>query len=304
MPGIMRRAEHAAANSSAVLGAGDSARDLRVRVPAIDVEAAKAHTYGNRTCYGKPGARCVVVRGSGPRLLLVGDSHAVGLVSAFAELARRHDFTLALASYPRCPWLRGVVETAPGSPADISQTCRARQEDWYRRLVPQLDPDVIVLVHRTFDDPGGDIEMEANGTSIRPGTRDYRDAVRRASRDTVDQLAAHGRKVVIVEPLPLAPDEFNPTNCLSDAEFVDDCRYVAAATTPLEEYYRSLANGIDVFTLDLDRLVCPYLPICDPIVNGVVVKRDKQHITAAYSKTLGEPIDSVLAADGVVPKSP
>jgi hypothetical protein len=56
--------------------------------------------------------------------------------------------------------------------------------------------------------------------------------------------------------------------------------------------------------LDLDRLVCPYFPICDPIVNGVVVKRDKQHITAAYSKTMGEPIDSVLAADGVVPRSP
>jgi hypothetical protein len=304
VPGIMKHDERAAANSTAALGASDSGRDLRVRVPAIDFEAAKAHTYGNRSCYGKPAARCVIVHGSGKRILLVGDSHAVGLVPAFAELAQRHGFTLALAAYPRCPWLEGVVEVPPGSPPDISQTCRSQQDDWYRRLVPELDPDVIVLVHRTFDDPGGDVELETNGRKIDPGTADYRDAVRRESRATVDELATNGRKVVIVEPLPLAPDEFSPTNCLSDAKFVEDCRYVAATTTPLERYYRSIANGADVFTVDLDPLVCPYFPICDPMVNGVVVKRDKQHITAAYSKTMGEPIDSVLAADGVIPRSP
>jgi hypothetical protein len=90
---------------------------------------------------------------------------------------------------------------------------------------------------------------------------------------------------------------------LSDAKYVDDCRYVAASTTPNEKYYRALANGKDVFTLDLDRLVCPYLPICDPIVRGVVVKRDKQHLSADYSRTLAGPIGSIMSADGIIPRS-
>ena len=33
--------------------------------------------------------------------------------------------------------------------------------------------------------------------------------------------AAHGRKGVITEPPPLAPDEYSPANCLTEAEFVD-----------------------------------------------------------------------------------
>ena len=94
----------------------------------------------------------------------------------------------------------------------------------------------------------------------------------------------------------------NPMTCLSKATYLDDCRYVASKTTPIEKYYRSLADGTNVFTLDLDRLVCPYLPICDPIVRGVVVKRDPQHITAAYSKTLAGPISRILTADGIIPR--
>jgi len=303
IPNIMRHNENAA-NATAILGTTNSKNDLREPVPPIDIVAVKAHTYGNRSCYRKPVTRCIVVRGSGTRILLVGDSIAVGMIPAFAELSRRHGFGLAIAAYPGCPWLHEVVEVSVGTPPDTLQTCRARQADWYERVVPEFDPDVIVLVHRTFDDPGGEVELEASGKPLHPGTPGYRDAVRRVARETVNELAADGRKVVIIEPPPLAADEFNPANCLSEAEFVDDCRYVAAKTTPLEEYYRSIANGSDVFTLDLDRLVCPYFPICDPIVNGVVVKRDKQHITAAYSETLGEPIESVLAADGVLPRSP
>jgi hypothetical protein len=260
--------------------------------------------YGSKDCFDLPAAQCIVVRGSGLRVLLVGDSHALGLVPAFAELARRRGFTFAIATYPSCPWPRRLVEVFTGSPTDQQRTCAARQDDWYQRLVPQLDPDVIVLLHHPFDDPGGAPDMRANGALIHPGTREFASAVRTAARATVAELEKKGRKIVIFEPLPLAPAAFNPLTCLSEKKFLDDCRYVASPTTPLERFYRTLANGSDVFTLDLDRLVCPYLPICDPLVHGVVVKRDPQHITAAYSQTLAAPIGAILVADGIIPKLP
>lgn len=34
----------------------------------------------------------------------------------------------------------------------------------------------------------------------------------------------------------------------------------------------------------MDRLVCPYLPICDPVVDGEIVKLDQGHITATYAR--------------------
>ena len=107
---------------------------------------------------------------------------------------------------------------------------------------------------------------------------------------------------MILEPLPIAPGTFDPFTCLSQAKYLDACRYVATArATRLEQFYRSIANGTDVYTLDLDRLVCPYLPICDPIVGGVVVKRDPQHITVGFSRQhRPHSIGSLLVADGIL----
>ncbi len=302
VPAIMRHDEHAA-NSTAVLGDSASGRDLRVRVPPIDIGAIESKSYGMENCDGEPATGCVIARGSGPRILLVGDSHALGLVPAFTRIARNRDLTLEVASFPSCPWPRGLAEMPPGSAPDFPQRCRARQDEWYDRVVPRFDPDVIVLVHHPFDDPAGGPDMSADGKLIHFGTKEFRNAVRTTARRTVDELAANGRKIVIIEPLPLAPGPFNPLTCLSQAKFVDDCRYVAASLTPIERFYRSLANGTTVFTLDLDRAVCPYYPICDPIVRGVVVKRDSQHITAAYSETMALSISAILLSDGIIPRS-
>ena len=303
VPRIMRHGQ-SAANSTAVLGDAASGRDLRVRVPPIDVGAIESQVYGTRNCYGTPITDCIVVRGAGKRILLVGDSHAVGLIPAFTSIARRRGLTFAVASFPSCPWPRGLVEVPPGSQPGLPGACQAHQNDWYDRIVPQFDPDVIVLVHHPFDETAGGSDMRADGKLIHFGTKEFRDAIRTASQRTVDDLAADGRKIVIIEPLPLAPYAFNPLTCLSQAKFVDDCRYVASLPTPIERFYRSLADGAGIFTLDLDRLVCPYYPICDPIVGGVVVKRDTQHITAAYSAEIAPSIGSILLSDGIIPPSP
>jgi peptidoglycan/LPS O-acetylase OafA/YrhL len=301
VPAIMHH-DAGAATSTAALGEAPTGNDLRVRVPRLDFDVINSQPYGSRNCFGGPAEQCIFVHGSGPRILLIGDSHALALVPAFAALGRRRDLTVAIASYPSCPWPRGIVEAPPQAPTGLTQRCEAQQNYWYNRLVPQLDPDVIVLVEHAVDDHHGAPALRANGVLIRPFTPAFRNAVQAAERDAVEQLATGGRKVVIYEPLPLTPNALNPLTCLSQKPFLDSCRYVASPTTPNERFLRSLADGKQVFTVDIDRLVCPSLPICDPIVHGVVVKRDAQHITAAYSKTLAGPIGDVLAADGIIPR--
>jgi len=45
--------------------------------------------------------------------------------------------------------------------------------------------------------------------------------------------------------------------------------------------------------------VCPYLPICDPVIDGIVVKFDRQHLTAQFATRIADPIDAVLTRSGV-----
>ena len=70
--------------------------------------------------------------------------------------------------------------------------------------------------------------------------------------------------------------------------YVEDCRFVAGpGPTQVEQIYRDIAaaHPDDVVSVDMDRKVCPYLPICDPVVKGLIVRWDSAHITNAFATT-------------------
>ena len=68
-----------------------------VSVPAgTDWAAVKADVGSVHSCTADDVAACTVVRGGGPHVLVVGDSHAQMLAPMFTDLAERHDLTLSL----------------------------------------------------------------------------------------------------------------------------------------------------------------------------------------------------------------
>ena len=70
----------------------------------------------------------------------------------------------------------------------------------------------------------------------------------------------------------------------------------------MEQLERDQADGSErVTTVDLDRLICPFLPICDPIVGGNVVRWDFQHLAEEYAATLGDELATYFRAIGVLP---
>jgi hypothetical protein len=93
-------------------------------------------------------------------------------------------------------------------------------------------------------------------------------------------------------------------DCLSKSTFVEQCRYVAS-TTPdrLERAYRRIdKRDSKMSSVDIDRLVCPYLPICDPIVDGQVVRRDGTHVTAAFASVIAPKLEAYLQDVRVLPR--
>ena len=262
-------------------------------VPAdFDQEAIFAARFGKAPdCYDRPTSGCTIRRGSGRHILLMGDSNAEMLIGAFLEVAELHDLTLSVAVAEGCHWQRGVYTYS----TELQENCRRRKEDTYRRLVPELDPDVVILV---------------NGRESRnPYIADFNAAddldrlLKRSTLASIDRLAAGRRQVVVIEPIPFAPLGLNPLDCLARAEVVEQCRFTAPAPGPqwLEQIERDVARRRpDVHTLDIDRLVCPMLPICDPIVRGRVVWWDSGHLTGRFALALAPDLDRLLSAQGII----
>ena len=243
-----------------------------------------------RTCVDAPVDACTVVRGSGAHLVLIGDSNAQMLTGALVTMAEDHDLTLSVVAASGCPWQRGIYVLW----AEVRDNCRRIREDAYDRVIPELDPDVVIAMNTgtlTDQDPG-DPAAAAVDPEIEAAT------VRSAA-----ELTDGGRSLVIIEPMPRPPSaDTDPFSCLTTSPVVEACRYLAATEPDWHERLtRKIAAGNDhVLSADFDRLVCPFLPICDPIVGGEIVKWDWQHLTARFSRTLSEPMANYLDQHGLL----
>ncbi len=252
-------------------------------------------------CLGASTQRCTVVRGTGTRILLMGDSNARMWIPTFADISKKEGFTFSVASYPVCPWQKDLTYLFS---KDATRACKEHQADWYRRVIPELDPDVIFLAHQAYDDPARPVAMTPrDGRVVWPTDPRFSSMLVDYSSSSLRALARPGRKLVIIEPIPITrggAGGFNPLDCVSTGT-PSECAYQATEqATPLERYYRQARTEDNVFSLDLDRLVCPSWPRCDEVVGNIIVKRDVSHLTATYARSLSEPVDELLRKTGIL----
>lgn len=233
---------------------------------------------------------CTVVRGDDPHVMLMGDSNAEMWIPAFKAMARSEGVTLSLAIAAGCLWQRDAYKLND----DIVARCRRTKTDAYEQVIPALDPDLIVLINAR--EPKGPV-----GAAYTDSPFDQ--TLRRSTRESLDELGK-GRQLLIVEPAPTPTDPaINPLDCLDEADVVEQCRFVASTGTNwLLEEERTLATASDsIATADFSHLICPFFPICDPIVDDKVVFWNGRHITSEYSRTLGDDVGRYLKEQGLIP---
>jgi len=260
----------------------------------LDWRVARDDIPALPNCFGRPVSNCTVARGTGPKILLIGDSLARMWLPTFTEIARRESLTLSIAAFPACPWQRAIEGGLAMGPS-----CLRERSDWYDRVIPELDPDIIVLGERGYDQPGNSFEVPKIGNSSTPEATRF---IAHASDESIAALRRDGRKIVLLQATPLPPNlEFSPVNCRSTGS--DNCRFeVDPDPTPLDRYSVSAAKQPDTWSLDLDRFACPRFPVCDPVVNEIIVRRDRTHLTATYARALAEPFASLLHETGILPE--
>ena len=287
MPAILDRGSTSVAATSTVT----SPTNLRL----LDWHAAIDDIPVLPDCLGRPVAACTLTHGDGPSVLIMGDSNARMWIPALTEVAKQRSWTFSVASYPTCPWERGlavVYKTYEG--------CRAHQGDWYKRVIPELDPDLIIVSHQAFDNPTRPYRFIApDGRGIGPNDADYEATLERSVAASLRTLERPERQIVIIEPIPDTPDpRMDPLRCLSTGAAPETCSFNANRRPwPLERFYREQAKRADVASIDPDRMVCPRWPTCDAVVGRIIVKRDANHLTATYARSLAGPMAARLAKE-------
>jgi peptidoglycan/LPS O-acetylase OafA/YrhL len=265
---------------------------------------AKAGDGPLLNCLGKPVSDCTIVHGTGKHILLIGDSHAWMLIPTFRAMARADNLTLSVSVRGGCPWQLDVY--APAIQAfgtTISpKVCQQEKADLYNRVLPALHPDLVVAVNFGYENPRQHVLFtDASGHALlfqRPAAVAE---VETATTRSLARLRAGGRKVVLVEPIPWAP--IDPVACLSKARVLQACRYTSPVKPDrLERFYRQLARqDSGVYAADIDRLVCPFLPICDPIVNDQIVKQDGTHLAVKFAESIAPALNTYLKQLGALP---
>ncbi len=236
---------------------------------------------------------CVRVTGSGPRVLLVGDSQAAMFVTAFESLAEDHDFTLVTNVLRGCGW-----------PSGLSPRCAAEQDEFYRDTLPSLDIDVVVAVSLSRAEPEW---QETYASPDRPPGETLAQLHLRTSSATVDLVHAAGATMIMVKALmgtngydKEGPD---PLDCLARASRLGDCALVPPQAKPFTDgILETIAaqSPADTATIDLDPVLCPDYPVCRPVIDDTVVWKDPDHVTGTFLDEQRDEIWSRITATGML----
>jgi hypothetical protein len=260
----------------------------------VDWEEQRTDVGASHWCTPDDASGCTVVEGDGPHVLFVGDSQGVTLVPMFEQLAREHDLTLSVNVLAGCSWREGLTNSKL-SPAAAEKCDRARI-GWYDEALPELDPDVVVLLDRPRDDPA---EWEDTVARRDGQEQPLRRAVFETTNDSLEQITAVADRTVLIERL-IMPETFSPTDCLASSETIGQCAVPVPTIPSASDGYfaAAAAQSPSVLSVSLNDVFCPDAPVCLPVVDGHVVWRDNHHYTAAYATARRAGVWQVLTEAG------
>ncbi|WP_372729506.1 acyltransferase family protein [Nocardioides sp.] len=221
---------------------------------------------------------CVVVEGEGASVVLIGDSHARMLEPAFRKLAEEHGLELSVQIQEGCPWQAGL---ANGSRPPAEQaSCRAERGEWYAEHLPELEPDLLILVSNSYDN-----ERIHGDTMKRIGGSDetLAELLLATTRETLATFEELGARSLIVHNSLEVSGYDSILDCLASSRYESQCLVdVPLRTKASDAYYAvAAAESPAVSTVDLGSVFCPDAPRCRPILDGTVVWRDNGHYTAS-----------------------
>jgi peptidoglycan/LPS O-acetylase OafA/YrhL len=276
----------------------EAAKDAEAVPDDVDwseVDKDRGETY---TCGPDNPEACVVVEGSGPHVLVVGDSHGRMLSRMFSTLAEERDFTLSMNVVMGCPWQENLRKKG-GSPKGL-QECEDARLGWYDQVMPQLEPDIVVVVSFPRDN-----EKWTKRIEHRDGFEgSLEEVTMRATKQNLRKIEGHGARVLMVQSL-IMPQGFQPNDCLTGGAKPEECAVpVPLEPGPTDGFYLALAaESQNLFTVNLNPAFCPTAPMCRAVHDGEIVWRDPKHLTPRFAEKRRDEVWKLIRRSGVLTDS-
>ncbi len=248
----------------------------RAKVPShLNWQQIANHNGPERTCNASAPQQCTVVAGGSPSIVLIGDSHARMIAPMLIRLAREHGFTLSINTMSSCPWqaqLTNLIMT----PQEQAQ-CTASRDIWYRQVLPELHPDLVILATYARDDTAiyGHSLFRTGGSN-----ETLHQLIKDTTDETLARITSTGARALILDGI--ITSSFDPLECLSRSVYVRQCAVPFPRSGPVSDSYyaaAAAANPGKVFTFDINRDVCPSGPTCTAMIDGIPVWRNVNHYT-------------------------
>jgi peptidoglycan/LPS O-acetylase OafA/YrhL len=278
-----------------------TAKNATGPVPDIDFVAFAEDKGGTEQfCDADDLEPCEVVTGNpGPTVVLAGDSHAQMLKPTMTALARQHGFNLSVSIVTGCPWLRGVtkLENTEGR----RTTCASARDELYDHVLQKSGADLVLLAQlsRLAQDPETKNLARAPGDD-RPVTS-VRDLLVETTDATLADVEAAGVRALILNSIWHPTRELgDPLDCLASAPRVEDCRVPVPPRGEIQDslYLAAAARSDDIFTVDINQIMCPSAPVCDAILGRIPVWRDAIHYSPAILESRSAQIWAALQDSG------
>jgi hypothetical protein len=200
---------------------------------------------------------------------LLGDSHAGMWITALDEIGRERGWRVLSVSRSSCPPVEGL-DVARSERSRTYEQCMEYQGKVVDRLA-ELDPDLVLMSSAAYPVAG--------------------DAMAQALGERVDALRAEGIPTAMIRDVPRPP--FDVPGCLlehpdaaTECVFDREDALARAGTGQLE--LAALRPSLPV--IDLNPAVCP-TAACEPVLGGVVVWRDSNHLSATYVRSLTDLVE-------------
>ena len=199
-------------------------------------------------------------------LVVVGDSHAQQWMGAVLPLAEERGLDVVALLKAGCSF------AADESPVPGVEGCQEWRDDALAHI-RRLDPAIIV----------------AMGTKTVPDASEER--LLAGIEATLEDLSTTGAQILLIRDNPrFAIDMFD---CVEDlGPEAAECTRTADAVLADRNPAAGLEGG-DVRVADLTPYLCPD-GVCLPVIGGVVVYLDDNHLTATYARTLAPALARLL----------
>ena len=230
------------------------------------------------------------------RVVLMGDSNAWMLIPTFRGDRKAGELEPDRRRKSRPVPGRGSAGSVPDVPG---LSCRGNG------LVPAVDPPGSILTSsscptRRSTTRNGDCPSSLARRSGRPaGVAPARAAAQAGDGTIAGDPEAEGAEGRDHGAHPGRPADFDPLSCLSTGQAPATCTYHAETQpTPLERFYRTTARKLGATSVTSITWSARW-PTCDPIINDVIVNRDRNHLTATFARTLASRVSAELPDSSV-----